>query len=51
VGKGTGLGLSVAYGIVLEHHGDLRVASTPGEGAVFTIELPVAEGESANGPG
>lgn len=39
-GKGTGLGLSVAYYIVANHKGALRVASTPGKGARFTLELP-----------
>lgn len=38
---GTGLGLSAAYNIVQDHGGTLRVRSTPGEGAVFTILLPV----------
>ncbi len=40
-GKGTGLGLSMVYGIVKNHHGSIRVASTPGQGATFTVELPV----------
>ncbi len=42
VGKGTGLGLSLCYGIVQEHSGSITVQSKPGEGATFTIELPVA---------
>lgn len=41
VGKGTGLGLSISYGIIKEHHGELRVTSRQGEGATFIIELPV----------
>ncbi len=40
VGKGTGLGLSICYGIIQEHGGTIRVRSTPGLGASFTIELP-----------
>jgi len=37
---GTGLGLSISYEIVRRHGGDLRVASQPGEGACFLVELP-----------
>jgi two-component system NtrC family sensor kinase len=44
VGKGTGLGLSLCYGIIKEHSGDIRVESSPGKGATFFIELPVAPG-------
>lgn len=40
VGEGTGLGLSVAYGMVREHGGFLDVASTPGQGATFSVHLP-----------
>jgi signal transduction histidine kinase len=39
-GKGTGLGLSVAYYIMTNHKGSLRVESLPGEGATFVLELP-----------
>ena len=41
VGKGTGLGLTVAYAIVNEHGGRIRVESRPGAGASFFVELPV----------
>jgi two-component system NtrC family sensor kinase len=41
VGKGTGLGLTVAYAIVQEHGGRIRVGTTPGGGATFAVELPV----------
>lgn len=43
VGKGTGLGLTVAYAIVQEHGGRIRLASKPGSGASFYVELPVSE--------
>jgi CheY-like chemotaxis protein len=42
VGKGTGLGLTVAYAIVQEHGGQIRVDSKPGRGASFVVELPVS---------
>ena len=40
VGKGTGLGLTVAYAIVQDHGGQLRVESAAGEGTSFFVELP-----------
>ena len=43
-GQGTGLGLSVSYGIIKNHGGSIRVESTPGQGATFTIELPIPAG-------
>jgi signal transduction histidine kinase len=50
VGKGTGLGLSITYGIVKEHGGAISVASTPGEGATFLIELPLACDNTTSAP-
>ncbi len=42
IGMGTGLGLSVSYYIVTKtHDGTIDVSSKPGEGAVFTINLPL----------
>jgi two-component system NtrC family sensor kinase len=40
-GQGTGLGLSISHGIVEGHGGRIEVASVVGEGATFTVHLPV----------
>ncbi len=40
--EGSGLGLSISYAIARAHRGDLRVDSLPGQGATFTLLLPVA---------
>ena len=45
VGKGTGLGLSVTHGTVAGHGGAIHVESTPGQGATFSIYLPIAQVE------
>ena len=42
VGKGTGLGLTVAYAIIQEHGGRIRLESHPNAGASFYVELPVS---------
>lgn len=41
--RGTGLGLSIARNTVSNHGGTISVTSVPGEGATFTIALPVTE--------
>ena len=40
--KGAGLGLSLVDQIIRAHHGRVEVASTPGEGSIFTMLIPVA---------
>lgn len=39
---GTGLGLSIVKHIALLHQGELNVDSTPDEGTVFTVQLPIS---------
>ena len=43
VGQGLGLGLSVTYNIIQRHGGQVRVESSPGKGATFTVQLPLYE--------
>ena len=40
--RGNGLGLATAYAIVAKHGGNLSVKSKPGQGSVFTIDLPAS---------
>ncbi|MGD1936755.1 MAG: PAS domain S-box protein [Cyanophyceae cyanobacterium] len=44
VGKGTGLGLAIAHQIITEKHGGtITCSSKSGQGATFTITLPVMD--------
>lgn len=40
-GEGTGLGLAAAYGIVTDHGGVITVVSTPNQGTIFEMYLPL----------
>lgn len=41
VGLGTGLGMSIAFGIIEKHNSQILIDSSPGEGTIITITLPV----------
>lgn len=38
---GTGLGLAITKGVILMHHGAIRVESKEGEGTVFMVRVPL----------
>jgi len=40
-GRGTGLGLSICKAVLKEHGGNVEATSIPGDGAVFTVMLPI----------
>jgi two-component system OmpR family sensor kinase len=42
-GNGTGLGLAIVVAIAESHGGSASVESEPGEGATFTVRLPVEQ--------
>jgi signal transduction histidine kinase len=46
-GSGLGLGLSISYGIVQRHGGQIQVKSESGQGATFTIWLPLKMGDAS----
>ena len=48
---GTGLGLYLVHEIVTAHGGQITVASVEGQGATFTVTLPVMPAGAPAGPG
>lgn len=51
VGKGSGLGLSVAYGVIIDHDGQITCQNRPEGGAQFVVRLPIARESAAAGAG
>ena len=43
--SGLGLGLSIARKAVRSHGGDILIRNRPGDGCIFTIQLPLADQE------
>lgn len=43
--EGTGIGLALCQKIAVRHGGQISARATPGEGATFTVTLPVAHRE------
>ena len=43
---GVGLGLAIAKHLVARHGGSISVSSRPGEGSIFTIQLPAETGDA-----
>lgn len=41
--SGTGLGLPITHKVITEHHGQIDVESSKGQGTTFTIQLPIDE--------
>jgi len=51
VGTGTGLGLTVAYAIVQEHGGRIRLESRAEAGTSFYVDIPVLGAKPSPAPG
>lgn len=45
--EGTGIGLAICHKIVERHAGDITASGRPGEGAIFTVILPLRQATPA----
>ena len=45
--RGTGLGLALVQQVVVDHGGQIEVASPPGSGTTFTLMFPIADADRA----
>ncbi|MFP5502939.1 MAG: ATP-binding protein, partial [Candidatus Sericytochromatia bacterium] len=43
---GLGLGLAIAHGLAQQMGAELTARSTPGQGSVFRLRLPLADGRA-----
>ena len=50
VGQGTGLGMSISYRVIQNHYGSINVESEVGQGATFTIVIPINHQNGNNIP-
>jgi signal transduction histidine kinase len=48
--SGRGLGLAIARQIIVEHGGEISVASKPGKGSTFKVRLKISEPASEGSP-
>jgi two-component system OmpR family sensor kinase len=49
--SGSGLGLAIVAALVAAHHGTVEVTTVPGEGATFTVRLPLVPSVPAESNG
>lgn len=47
--EGSGLGLSVAYQLVRQHNGEIKIVEADGPGALFVVRLPMSTGVTQEG--
>ncbi len=45
-GMGTGLGLDIVNRIIKRHNGTISMESVPGQGATFTVRIPIVQSNS-----